>query len=222
MIKGKIVMIPGPLESLPPPTPSVQSLVSTVIEGDPGDDQSSGDETVVPEGRVSRLRPPVTETHSGSPSAPNEAARHTSSITPTQSDQQASTEENHNLQYLTTAVQLPRSEEEENLPGLETEPWQSVKSGSTECIQLDESLDLYVEYTTSHPSTGSKPLRLRARELSKEESLMVSNVYDVEDLQCSDIVCNPHSRNLFLRRGGGQIFEVNWDAFVIPLGNHEQ
>ncbi|KAH6898319.1 hypothetical protein B0T10DRAFT_543304 [Thelonectria olida] len=206
MIKGQLVMIPGPLESLPPLTPSAKSLLSTVIkviEGDLDDAQSSGNKTVVPEGRVVCLRFLTPEIRLANPSNPNEGAGHPCSTIPTRPDQHASTEENHDYQCLTAAVQPKQTEEEkEDISGPETEPWQSVESGATKCIRLDESLDPYVEYTTASPSTGPKPLMVTTRKLSKEESLMVSNVYHMEELQYKEIVCDPHRGNLLLTREG--------------------
>jgi hypothetical protein len=54
--------------------------------------------------------------------------------------------------------------------------WKEVEKGSTKGIEVDSSLHLYIEYTTSHPCT-SKVLKVKARRLPADEAEKV-----VEDL----------------------------------------
>lgn len=260
-----------PLESLPPPTPNTCSMISTVVEGDVDDAQSSGGDTVVPEdGRrlarsaslltspsgahsspppashsspppvprsspptvsapnppsTSPLNPPLASSSSSpttsssppptTPSGPPPASLSSipsivpgtvASPPPTRSDHPSQAEQRTDQSL---GNEAGRSEPEEE----DAEVWHIVESRDTQGIRLDESLVLYVEYTTTDPRKDSTPLRIKARRLSEEESLGIpsAEVCKVEDLRVDkELVCDPH-RRMLLRRGG-HVFEIEWNG----------
>ncbi|KAF4975015.1 hypothetical protein FZEAL_8160 [Fusarium zealandicum] len=96
-----------------------------------------------------------------------------------------------------------------------SDPWKRVPRGSTKFVPLSASLNLYVEYTSSAPST-SQMLKYRARRLSDQDAAeaLEKEVYMYDLANLKGVTDVQHSREVYMRVDK-EVFVVDLDDFGV-------
>ncbi|KAF5661140.1 hypothetical protein FHETE_8586 [Fusarium heterosporum] len=89
--------------------------------------------------------------------------------------------------------------------------WDQVEKDSTKRLEIDHSLHVYIEYTTSHPCT-SKVLKVKAKKLSIDDAEKVEDFCDLDSLTARDHSLG-NCREVKMRFGTG-VYVINLDDFV--------